>query len=119
MWTEIYRCHACSGHETEDGNGRAGVIDLPAGELLFRQGDHGDEAYAVLQGSCVTDPIPSRAAGAAGGASAAVLGALAQPGHRRSRERLHTSMNYQARVASASKLLGGARAQVSTIAPLN
>jgi CRP-like cAMP-binding protein len=88
------------------------VIDLPAGELLFRQGDHGDEAYAVLKGSCVTDPIPSRAAGAAGGASAAMLGALAQPGHRRSRERLHTSMNYQTRVASASKLLGGARAQI-------
>ena len=31
------------------------MIDVPAGQNVFRQGDHGDEAYAVLKGSCVAD----------------------------------------------------------------
>ena len=35
------------------------MVDVPAGQSVFRQGDHGDEAYAVLKGSCVAD-IPVR-----------------------------------------------------------
>ena len=35
------------------------MVDVPAGQNVFRQGDHGDEAYAVLTGSCVAD-IPVR-----------------------------------------------------------
>eukprot|EP01047_Picozoa_sp_COSAG01_P044132 COSAG01_NODE_3968_length_5483_cov_4.305906_5_plen_80_part_00 len=31
---EIYLCHACSDHEIEDGNGRAGVIDVFNAQLV-------------------------------------------------------------------------------------
>jgi hypothetical protein len=38
IWTEIYLCHACSCHEIEDRNARAGVGDLRLGAQHHDQG---------------------------------------------------------------------------------